>query len=654
MMAERVSESREAGASSQDATVSSFDFSITVHSLKRRFERKAKDQPTDITQQSLYWARVKWLGSPSRFRTSFLSSSRKKTKEESAHLFDDESGNVLWEHVFKSRGVSLQHPLKKHPWEVQLAVFESRPGCAESQKIGQVILNMASYAGKEQKLVLPINGGFSSGELSITLSVQAAQAGIAGPNPPSTAPEALNMFGWTRTKSKQLLSSLKRTYATGLGKEERPSGGLELGEGEDGAGLPIDGRREERGEPGGAPAEAELAGKNDKGHKRKPSRSLFARMLQDSSNNSSDVGGTEVVSAGGEGEVVEKGARKIPERKRTKSNPDLMPINSPGQLAAIEMVRKFQEGRNPIKSIRKLEGLWEHIEIDGLLVDICFASIDQCSAGVDGFAACSTLAVGIASWMKLGPSPVPDGEGELDKLIREGSKVWRDIFHGESGDEMREKFPDMHLDLETAAEEWMREKGGLVSIDAGKSFVGFLMPKETPEIKSLREATKGFLTFDRILKEAMDAQDSIYIVAWNDHSFVLRICSPDLIYLVDTLGVRLHDGCSKAFIVRFETEEGTEETKQPVLSSTAGEKCKAFFQSILAKETLDEVVNNLNVLELTAGADGATGGVEGDEIGDEKTPEGEDRAESEAGGQKATMEWQFLLGRLQLELQFVG
>ena len=58
MMAERVSESREAGASSQDATVSSFDFSITVHSLKRRFERKAKDQPTDITQQSLIGARL--------------------------------------------------------------------------------------------------------------------------------------------------------------------------------------------------------------------------------------------------------------------------------------------------------------------------------------------------------------------------------------------------------------------------------------------------------------------------------------------------------------------------------------------------------------------------------------------------------------------
>ena len=65
-------------------------------------------------------------------------------------------------------------------------------------------------------------------------------------------------------------------------------------------------------------------------------------------------------------------------------------------------------------------------------------------------------------------------------------------------------------------------------------------------------------------------------------------------------------------------------------------------------------MNILNVLELTAGADGATGGVEGDEIGDEKTPEGEDRAESEAGDQKSAMEWQFLLGRLQLELQFVG
>ena len=112
---------------------------------------------------------------------------------------------------------------------------------------------------------------------------------------------------------------------------------------------------------------------------------------------------------------------------------------------------------------------------------------------------------------------------------------------------------------------------------------------------------------------------NIYIVAWNDHFFVIRVCSPDLIYLVDTLGVRLYDGCTKAFIVRFETDGGSAGRSSGAAEEeddesgdrakeegslgprTARDKCKAFFQNVLAVETLDQVVNNLSAMELRHG-----------------------------------------------------
>ena len=590
---------------------------------------------------------MKWLGEPSWFR---FPSKRKSAKEESAHIFEDERGRVRWEHSFKITGISLQRPLKKNPWEVQLAVFESQPGCVESQKIGQVILNVASYASKvtEQKLLLPVGGGFTAGELSVTLKVQSAL------NDPSAQNDSSQFFGWT-SRTKQLLSSLKRAYNSD-GSDDKGDEGVR-GEGSEEKSAEKD-KGEEPWRVEDHPSTAKkkaLKKAKEKGHKRKPSRSLFARMQQDKSD-SSDNDESETTKknplldkCSGDSEENGDGGKKIPERKRTKSNPDLVPIRSPGQLAAIEMVRKFQEGRNPFKNSRKLEGLWEQIKVNDLPLDICFASIDQCFEGVDGYAACSTLAVCIASWMKMSPFPVPDKEGELDQLIREGSQVWREIFQDERS-EMCAKFPDMHLDLETAAGAWVERKSEDVSIDTAKSFVGFLMPPtETDTTKRLRDATSGFLTFDGILKEVVSSEgQNIYIVAWNDHFFVIRVCSPDLIYLVDTLGVRLYDGCTKAFIVRFETDgdsagrsSGAEEEEDDDESEdrakeegslgprTARDKCKAFFQNVLAVETLDQVVNNLSAMELS----------------------GPDKEEEEEN--PLCNEWQFLLAKLQLELQCV-
>ena len=120
-----------------------------------------------------------------------------------------------------------------------------------------------------------------------------------------------------------------------------------------------------------------------------------------------------------------------------------------------------------------------------------------------------------------------------------------------------------------------------------------------------------------------------------------------MIYLVDTLGVRLYDGCTKAFIVRFETDGGSagrsswaaeeedDESEDRAKEEgslgprTARDKCKAFFQNVLAVETLDQVVNNLSAMELS----------------------GPDKEEEEEN--PLCNEWQFLLAKLQLELQCV-
>ncbi len=571
--------------------------------------------------------------------------------------------------------------------QIQLAVFESLAGCVESKKIGQVILNMASYAAKvtEQRLSLPISGGYSQGELSVTLRIKNVpepnEAGLLAETPISQS------FGWSQTK--RLLSSLKRAYGLSAEEEEEEEE-ADANASDADADAGVGGEEEGRGEPSGGEAETET----DKGHKRKPSRSLFARMQQDES---SDSGGDEegdVGSRGGnqvagsvEGEddeppVGRAKGQTIPGRKRTKSNPALMP-NSPGQIEALELVRKFQEGRNPMKKLETLEGSWERMSIHGFEADISFASIDQCSEEANGHAACSTLAIAIASWMRRNSdSAVPDREGELDQLIREGSGVWREIFADDTDQALLTKFPDMHLDLETATRFWAEKKCQPTCIDDAKSFIGFLMPsQDQSRSKWLKDATDGFLIFDEILDQAIGTsarEQGVYVVAWNDHFFVIRICSLDLIYLVDTLGHRLCDGCSRAFVVRFQTDsaenargrgdesdseeasdddlemdedegeddddddEGKQKKKKAGGGGTAKEKCTAFVRNVLARSTLDQVVSNLSALELSGKeADAAKeGGGDGDC--------------DEEGLQQMHFEWQFLLERLQVELQFIA
>ncbi|XP_077237420.1 uncharacterized protein LOC143879121 [Tasmannia lanceolata] len=49
------------------------------------------------------------------------------------------------------------------------------------------------------------------------------------------------------------------------------------------------------------------------------------------------------------------------------------------------------------------------------------------------------------------------------------------------------------------------------------------------------------------------SEEQVYIISWSDHFFVLKVES-DAIYIIDTLGERLCEGCNQAYILRFNKE----------------------------------------------------------------------------------------------------
>ena len=71
-------------------------------------------------------------------------------------------------------------------------------------------------------------------------------------------------------------------------------------------------------------------------------------------------------------------------------------------------------------------------------------TVDQRSAG--GPDACSVLAVRVAAWLTAHAGVAPAG-GDLDNLMHEGVAAWKALC-GHEGN--RARFPNLHLDLETA------------------------------------------------------------------------------------------------------------------------------------------------------------------------------------------------------------
>uniref|UniRef100_A0A803LJY2 C2 NT-type domain-containing protein n=1 Tax=Chenopodium quinoa TaxID=63459 RepID=A0A803LJY2_CHEQI len=162
-------------------------------------------------------------------------------------------------------------------------------------------------------------------------------------------------------------------------------------------------------------------------------------------------------------------------------------------------------------------GNWEQKEVlsrDGsmkLQTQVFFASIDQRSERAAGESACTALVAVIADWLHSNQREMPV-KSEFDSLIREGSLQWRNLCENE---DYREKFPDKHFDLETVIQAKIRP----LSVVPERSFIGFFHPD------GLEEECFGFL------QGAM--------VDW------------DAFYIIDTLGERLYEGCSQAFVLKF-------------------------------------------------------------------------------------------------------
>ncbi|XP_010452388.1 PREDICTED: uncharacterized protein LOC104734491 isoform X2 [Camelina sativa] len=205
-------------------------------------------------------------------------------------------------------------------------------------------------------------------------------------------------------------------------------------------------------------------------------------------------------------------------------------------------------------------GSWETKEIisrDGLMkltAQVFLASIDQRSERAAGESACTALVAVMANWLGSNRDIIPT-RSEFDSLIREGSSEWRNMCENE---EYRERFPDKHFDLETVVQAKIRP----ICVVPEKSFIGFFHPEEEEEGKedANLDFLKGVMSFDSIWEEIMKQEPEesasepvIYIVSWNDHFFVLLV-NHDAYYIIDTLGERLYEGCSQAYVLKFDKD----------------------------------------------------------------------------------------------------
>ncbi|WVZ59958.1 hypothetical protein U9M48_010039 [Paspalum notatum var. saurae] len=202
-------------------------------------------------------------------------------------------------------------------------------------------------------------------------------------------------------------------------------------------------------------------------------------------------------------------------------------------------------------------GNWELKEIisrDGhmkLSAQMFFASIDQRSERAAGESACTALVAVIADWFQANQNMMPI-QSQFDSLIREGSLEWRNLCENET---YRERFPDKHFDLETVLHAKIRP----LTVSPSKSFIGFFQP-ESDDDMSRFDFLNGAMSFDNIWDEITQAAEfssrenpDLYIVSWNDHFFLLKV-EHDAYYIIDTLGERLHEGCSKAYILKFDND----------------------------------------------------------------------------------------------------
>ncbi|KAI4341311.1 hypothetical protein MLD38_026047 [Melastoma candidum] len=230
-------------------------------------------------------------------------------------------------------------------------------------------------------------------------------------------------------------------------------------------------------------------------------------------------------------------------------------------------------------------GNWEKKEItsrDGHLklnTDVFFASIDQRSERAAGESACTALVAVIAEWFHSNPALMPI-KSQFDGLIRDGSLEWRNMCEIET---YRQRFPDKHFDLDTILGAKVRP----ISVVPGKSFVGFFHPE------GMNEENFGFLvgamSFDEIWEEiccagghcSENSEPLVYIISWNDHFFILLVKEGSY-YIIDTLGERLYEGCTQAYILKFDSDSVICRLPKPAESSGDKERSGGSSRGVFA------------------------------------------------------------------------
>ncbi|KAF8006921.1 hypothetical protein BT93_K1038 [Corymbia citriodora subsp. variegata] len=233
-------------------------------------------------------------------------------------------------------------------------------------------------------------------------------------------------------------------------------------------------------------------------------------------------------------------------------------------------------------------GAWEQKEIvsrDGhmkLKTQVFFSSIDQRSERAAGESACTALVAVIADWFQNNRDLMPI-KSQLDSLIRDGSLEWRNMCKNEM---YQERFPDKHFDLETVLQAKIRP----LSVDPGRSFIGFFRPECMKEGKF--NVFDDAMSFDDIWEEisstglqTRDDETQVYIVSWNDHFFILKV-DPEAYYIIDTLGERLYEGCTQAFILKFDHRATILKLPPPV--QTSGDNTADQQNSVLVEQKIPE------------------------------------------------------------------
>lgn len=249
-------------------------------------------------------------------------------------------------------------------------------------------------------------------------------------------------------------------------------------------------------------------------------------------------------------------------------------------------------------------GSWETREFTSrdaetkLKTPVFFASIDQRDDSAGGESACTALVAVLAEALHANHPTMPT-RPELDALIRDGSSEWRKLCDDEAH---MAQFPNRHFDLETVITARMRP----IAVQHDKAFVGFFQPESFASLS-------GAMSFDDIWREISggdreceQGRADVYIVSWNDHFFVLKVES-DCYYIIDTLGERLHEGCDKAYMLRFDVTSEMHATpaegKEEEVIVTGKECCREFIKRFLAAIPLREELE----IEKT-GAGGIDGG----------------------------------------------